>query len=81
MLDSNALARELALIFSDVENTSADAKAKAIASAIDKFVRGAEVTVTAITGEIAVEGTPAAQANVVPITLKGGDVLHPGGLR
>lgn len=51
-----------------------------MAAAIDSYLKTATVKVTAITGEIAVQGSPTAQANVAPITLTGNDPLHLGGL-
>lgn len=51
-----------------------------LATAIDAYIRTAEVTVTALTGEISVVGSPSEQANTQPIQLKGGDGIHTGGL-
>jgi hypothetical protein len=46
--------------------------ASAISEAVDTYVRTALVSVTAITGQIAVEGTATAQSNIIPITIEGG---------
>lgn len=62
------------------DGNDAESVATAMADAIDTYVKGAEVTVTALTGEVAVQGSPTAQANVDPLTFKGGDALHVGGL-
>ena len=51
-----------------------------LAVAIDAYIRTAEVTVTALTGEVQVQGTAAAQANGSPLVFKGGDGTHSGGL-
>ena len=78
-LDKSALKESLKAIMEAKGNTPESA-AEALADAIDSYVRGAEVTVTALTGEVAVQGTAAAQANVSPLTFKGGDSTHTGGL-
>ena len=57
-----------------------EAAADALATAIYDFVKSAEVTVTALTDEISVVGSATAQANASPISLKGGDAAHVGGL-
>ena len=64
----------------EAKGNTPESAAEALADAIDSYVRGAEVTVTALTGEVAVQGTAAAQANVSPLTFKGGDSTHTGGL-
>lgn len=81
-LDKNGLKTALKAIFSAQRDpeTAAETAADELANAIDTYVRGAEVTVTALTGEVAVQGTAAAQANVAPLTFKGGDSTHTGGL-
>jgi hypothetical protein len=48
-----------------------DAIADAITNAIETYVSNADVQVTAQVGEIAVQGTPAAQTNSAPIVLRG----------
>lgn len=59
---------------------SDEAAAETLAGIIYDFVKSAEVTVTALTGEVAVQGSATAQANVAPLTFKGGDATHSGGL-
>ena len=78
-LDKNALKTALKNAFAS-RPSSDEAAADAIANAIYDFVKGAEVTVTALTGEVQVQGTAAAQANGTPLTFKGGDSTHTGGL-
>ena len=78
-LDKSALKASLIAIMKTDGNTPESA-ADALANAIETYVKGAEVTVTALTGEVAVQGSPTAQANVAPLTFKGGDALHVGGL-
>lgn len=81
-LDKNGLKTALKAIFSAQRDpeTAAETAADELANAIETYVKGAEVTVTALTGEVAVQGSPTAQANVDPLTFKGGDGLHSGGL-
>lgn len=78
-LDKSTLKASLKTIFETAGNDS-ESVATAMANAIEAYVKGAEVTVTALTGEVAVQGSPTAQANVAPLTFKGGDALHTGGL-
>ena len=78
-LDKNTLKASLKACFEKSGNT-AESVAIDIANAIDAYVKGAEVTITALMGEISVTGTAAAQSNPVSITLKGGDSTHTGGL-
>lgn len=78
-LDKSALKASIKSIMESSGN-DAESVATALADAIDTYVKGAEVTVTALTGEVSVQGTPTAQANVAPLTFKGGDALHVGGL-
>ena len=78
-LDKNGLKTALKMIF-EANGNDAESVATAMANAIDTYVKGAEVTVTALTGEVSVQGSPTAQANVAPLTFKGGDALHVGGL-
>ena len=54
-----------------VADSVATTLAEAISEAMDAYVRTATVSVTAITGKIAVQGSPTAQSNVVPITIEG----------
>lgn len=81
-LDKNGLKTALKAIFSAQREpeTAAETAADELANAIETYVKGAEVTVTALTGEVAVQGTASAQANVAPLTFKGGDLTHTGGL-
>lgn len=62
------------------DGNTPESAADALANAIDAYVRGAEVTITALPNEVSVVGSPSAQANAVPLTLKGGDATHVGGL-
>lgn len=78
-LDKSALKASIKSIMESSGN-DAESVATALADAIDNYVKGAEVTVTALTGEVSVQGSPTAQANVAPLTFKGGDALHVGGL-
>lgn len=78
-LSKDSLKTAFKTIFETSGNTPESA-ADALATAIYDFVKSAEVTVTALTGEIQVVGTPSAQANSQPISLKGGDATHVGGL-
>lgn len=78
-LDKSALKASIKSIMESSGN-DAESVATALADAIDTYVKGAEVTVTALTGEVSVQGSPKAQANVAPLTFKGGDALHVGGL-
>ena len=78
-LDKSALKASLKAIMEAKGNTPESA-AEALADAIDTYVRGAEVTVTALPEEIKVQGTASAQMNLSAISLKGGDSTHTGGL-
>ncbi|WP_405343518.1 hypothetical protein [Fibrobacter sp.] len=78
-LDKSALKASLIAIMTTKGNTPESA-AESLANAIDTYVRGAEVTITALPNEVSVVGSPSAQANAVPLTLKGGDATHTGGL-
>lgn len=81
-LDKNGLKTALKAIFSAQRDpeTAAETAADELADAIDTYVRGAEVTVTALPEEIKVQGTASAQMNLSAISLKGGDTAHTGGL-
>lgn len=78
-LDKASLKAALKAIMEAKGNTPESA-AEALADAIDTYVRGAEVTVTALPEEIKVQGTASAQMNLSDISLKGGDTTHTGGL-
>ena len=78
-LDKASLKSALKAIMEAKGNTPESA-AEALADAIDTYVRGAEVTVTALPEEIKVQGTASAQMNLSAISLKGGDTTHTGGL-
>lgn len=78
-LDKNALKNSILEIM-QTDGNSAESAAEALADAIDTYVKGAEVTVTALIGEVAVQGSATAQANRAPLTFKGGDLSHTGGL-
>ena len=54
--------------------------ATAIAKEVDAYIRTATVTVTALPGDVQVQGSPAAQANVAPLTFQGDGGAHPGGI-
>ena len=78
-LNKTALKNSLKSMF-ESRPTSDEAAAEQLAQIFYDFVKSAEVTVTALTGEVAVQGSAAAQANVAPLTFKGGDATHFGGL-
>ena len=78
-LDKSALKASIKSIMESSGN-DAESVATALANAIDTYVRGAEVTVTALPEEIQVQGTASAQMNMSTISLKGGDSAHTGGL-
>ena len=78
-LDKSTLKASLKTIF-ETEGNNSESVAEAMANAIEAYVKGAEVTVTALIGEVAVQGSATAQANVAPLTFKGGDLTHTGGL-
>ena len=78
-LDKSALKASIKSIMESSGN-DAESVASALANAIDTYVRGAEVTVTALPEEIKVQGTASAQMNMSAISLKGGDSSHTGGL-
>ena len=78
-LDKSTLKASLKTIFETAGNDS-ESVATAMANAIEAYVKGAEVTVTALKGEVTVQGSATAQANVAPLTFKGGDLTHTGGL-
>jgi len=78
-LDKSALKASIKSIMESSGN-DAESVATALANAIDTYVRGAEVTVTALPEEIQVQGTASAQMNMSAISLKGGDSTHTGGL-
>lgn len=56
----------------ETANFVAENISSAIAESVDAYVRTALVSVTAITGQIAVSGTATAQSNIIPITIEGG---------
>lgn len=70
MLNKDALKNALKTIMT-TEGNDADSAANALAAAIDDYVKSAKVTVTALPGTIAVQGSPTAQSNVVPIQIEG----------
>lgn len=70
MLDKNSLKSAIKTIM-QTEGNDADSAATALANAIDDYVKAAKVTVTALPGTIAVQGSPTAQSNVVPIQIEG----------
>ena len=78
-LDKTTLKNSLKIIF-ESRPSSDEAAAELLADAIEAYVKSAEVTITALTGEVSVQGSPTAQANVAPLTFKGGDGVHTGGL-
>lgn len=78
-LNKTTLKNALKAVFESRPSSDEDA-ADALATAIYDFVKSAEVTITALPNEVSVVGSPSAQANVVPLTLKGGDATHTGGL-
>lgn len=78
-LNKTTLKNALKAVFESRPSSDEDA-ADALATAIYDFVKSAEVTITALPNEVTVVGSPSAQANAVPLTLKGGDATHTGGL-
>lgn len=78
-LNKTTLKNDLKAIF-ESRPASDEAAAEALADVIYDFVRSAEVTVTALPKEVAVQGSATAQVNVDPLTFKGGDATHTGGL-
>lgn len=78
-LNKTTLKNALKAVFESRPSSDEDA-ADALATAIYDFVKSAEVTITALPKEVSVVGSPTAQANDVPLTLKGGDATHTGGL-
>ena len=78
-LNKTALKNALKAVFESRPSSDEDA-ADALATAIYDFVKSAEVTVTALTGEISVVGSPSAQSNALQIQLNGGYSNHTGGL-
>lgn len=70
MLDKDSLKSAIKTIM-QTEGNDADSAATALANAIDEYVKSAKVTVTALPGTIAVQGSPTAQSNVVPIQIEG----------
>ena len=70
MLDKDSLKSKLKTIF-ETEGNDAESVAAAMADAFDSDVNTAKVTLTAPTGAIAVQGSPTAQSNVVPIQIEG----------
>ena len=78
-LDKSTLKNSLKSIMESQGNTP-ESVAEALANAIDTYVKGAVVTVTALPSDVAVEGSPSAQVNVSTLTFKGGDAIHIGGL-
>jgi len=78
-LNKTTLKNDLKAIF-ESRPASDEAVAEALADVIYDFVKSAEVTITALPNEVSVVGSPTAQANAVPLTLKGGDATHTGGL-
>lgn len=78
-LNKTTLKNALKAVF-ESRPESDESAADALATAIYDFVKSAEVTITALPNEVTVVGSPSAQANAVPLTLKGGDSAHTGGL-
>jgi hypothetical protein len=79
-LDKSALKASLKSIMESSGN-DAESVATALADAIETYVKGAEVTVTALPSEVAVTSASfGPSANASPLTFKGGDALHVGGL-
>lgn len=77
-LDTGTLKSEILNAFTSQANNgntsaseTASALAEAIANAVEKYVKSGTVKVTANTGQIAVQGSATAQANVSPITIEG----------
>lgn len=78
-LDKATLESDLLEIFS--KSNSPEDAAQAIANAIDKYVKTATVTITALPSEVTVTSASfGPSANASPLTFKGGDATHSGGL-
>lgn len=79
-LDKKGLKTALKAIF-EANGNDAESVATAMADAIETYVKGAEVTVTALPSEVAVTSASfGPSANASPLTFKGGDATHTGGL-
>lgn len=79
-LDKSTLKNSLKSIMESQGNTP-ESVAEALANAIDTYVKGAVVTVTALPSEVAVTSVSfGPSANASPLTFKGGDANHVGGL-
>ncbi len=79
-LDKSTLKNSLKSIMESQGNTP-ESVAEALANAIDTYVKGAVVTVTALPSEVAVTSASfGPSANASPLTFKGGDATHVGGL-
>lgn len=70
MLNKETLKSSLKSIM-ETEGNNAETAAAALADAIDDYIKTAKVTVTALPGTIAVQGSATAQSNVAPITIEG----------
>ena len=82
-LDKNGLKTALKAIFSAQRDpeTAAETAADELADAIETFVKTATVTITALPSEVAVTSASfGPSANASPLTFKGGDATHTGGL-
>ena len=79
-LDKSALKASIKSIMESSGN-DAESVATALADAIDTYVKTATVTITALPSEVAVTSASfGPSANASPLTFKGGDTTHKGGL-
>ena len=79
-LDKNGLKTALKAIF-EANGNDAESVATAMADAIETYVKTATVTITALPSEVAVTSASfGPSANASPLTFKGGDATHSGGL-
>lgn len=79
-LDKNGLKTALKAIF-EASGNDAESVATAMADAIETYVKTATVTITALPSEVAVTSASfGPSANASPLTFKGGDTTHKGGL-
>lgn len=79
MLNKTKLISDLQAIFEKEGNTAASV-ASDLADAFEGYVKSGTVTVTALTGQIQVQGSPTAQANAAPITITGESSTSTGGI-
>lgn len=77
-IDTTTLKSDLKDIFS--KTNDAETAAKEIAEAFEKWIKTADVTVTAQPMDIQVSGTATSQTNINPIVLNGKPYAGSGGI-